>query len=59
MLQETRDGEDEEDCGGEEHVQEGAEGSAGKRLHGCVPHHLLMTTSTASVTELNWTTNSS
>lgn len=41
MLQETRDREDEEDCGGEEHVQEGAEGSAGKRLHRCIPHHLV------------------
>lgn len=40
VLQETRDGEDEEDCGGQEHVQERAEGCTGKRLHWSIPYNL-------------------
>lgn len=40
VFQETRDGEDEEDCGGQEHVQERAEGSTGKRLHWSIPYNL-------------------
>lgn len=40
VLQETRDGQDEEDCGGQEHVQQRAEGGTGKRLHWSVPYNL-------------------
>lgn len=40
MFQETRDREYEEDCGGEEHVQERAEGSAGKCLHWSILYNL-------------------
>lgn len=40
VFQETRDGEDEEDCGGQEHVQERAEGCTGKSLHWSIPYNL-------------------
>lgn len=43
VLQEAGDGEDEEDCGGQEHVQERAEGCTGKRLDWSIPYNLFGT----------------